>query len=107
MSYAKRGEEENHHRDAEDTKLRRDRSSASMRDFCSAFQFAQHPLVTEDGLPHVFAINTLAPYILTALIQRLSADSARQHRHRKSGNDALRVAATRDRPARAFHGSMK
>jgi NAD(P)-dependent dehydrogenase (short-subunit alcohol dehydrogenase family) len=25
---------------------------------------------TEDGLPHVFAINTLAPYILTALIQR-------------------------------------
>jgi NAD(P)-dependent dehydrogenase (short-subunit alcohol dehydrogenase family) len=27
-------------------------------------------LVTEDGLPHVFAINTLAPYILTVLIQR-------------------------------------
>lgn len=27
-------------------------------------------LVTEDGLPHVFAVNTLAPYILTALIQR-------------------------------------
>lgn len=27
-------------------------------------------LVTEDGLPHVFAINTLAPYILTALIER-------------------------------------
>ena len=25
-------------------------------------------LETEDGLPHVFAINTLAPYILTALI---------------------------------------
>lgn len=25
---------------------------------------------TEDGLPHVFAINTLAPYILTALINR-------------------------------------
>ena len=23
---------------------------------------------TEDGLPHVFAINTLAPYVLTALI---------------------------------------
>ena len=23
---------------------------------------------TDDGLPHVFAINTLAPYILTALI---------------------------------------
>ena len=27
-------------------------------------------IATEDGLPHVFAINTLAPYILTALIQR-------------------------------------
>ena len=25
---------------------------------------------TEDGLPHVFAVNTLAPYILTALIHR-------------------------------------
>jgi len=27
-------------------------------------------IATEDGLPHVFAINTLAPYILTALIER-------------------------------------
>jgi NAD(P)-dependent dehydrogenase (short-subunit alcohol dehydrogenase family) len=27
-------------------------------------------LVTEDGLPQVFAVNTLAPYILTALIQK-------------------------------------
>ncbi len=26
--------------------------------------------VTEDGLPHVFAVNTLAPYVLTALITR-------------------------------------
>lgn len=25
---------------------------------------------TEDGLPHVFAVNTLAPYILTGLIQK-------------------------------------
>ena len=25
---------------------------------------------TEDGLPHVFAVNTFAPYVLTALIQR-------------------------------------
>lgn len=25
---------------------------------------------TEDGLPHIFAINTLAPYLLTALIKR-------------------------------------
>ena len=27
-------------------------------------------LLTEDGLPHVFAVNTLAPYVLTALIRR-------------------------------------
>jgi NAD(P)-dependent dehydrogenase (short-subunit alcohol dehydrogenase family) len=27
-------------------------------------------IVTEDGLPHVFAVNTLAPYILTALIEK-------------------------------------
>ena len=27
-------------------------------------------ITTEDGLPQVFAVNTLAPYILTALIQR-------------------------------------
>jgi NAD(P)-dependent dehydrogenase (short-subunit alcohol dehydrogenase family) len=27
-------------------------------------------LTTEDGLPHVFAVNTLAPYILTALIRK-------------------------------------
>src|ERR1700689_4359250 len=27
-------------------------------------------IATEDGLPHLFAVNTLAPYILTALIQK-------------------------------------
>jgi NAD(P)-dependent dehydrogenase (short-subunit alcohol dehydrogenase family) len=27
-------------------------------------------ITTEDGLPHVFAVNTLAPYILTALIRK-------------------------------------
>jgi NAD(P)-dependent dehydrogenase (short-subunit alcohol dehydrogenase family) len=27
-------------------------------------------IAIEDGLPHVFAVNTLAPYILTALIQQ-------------------------------------
>jgi NAD(P)-dependent dehydrogenase (short-subunit alcohol dehydrogenase family) len=29
-----------------------------------------HRVKTEDGLPHIFAINLLAPYILTALIER-------------------------------------
>ncbi|MGE9310507.1 SDR family NAD(P)-dependent oxidoreductase [Niabella sp. CJ426] len=27
-------------------------------------------IITEDGLPHVFAINSLSPYILTALIEK-------------------------------------
>ena len=27
-------------------------------------------VASEDGLPHVFAVNTLAPYILTALIRK-------------------------------------
>jgi NAD(P)-dependent dehydrogenase (short-subunit alcohol dehydrogenase family) len=27
-------------------------------------------IATEDGLPHVFAVNTLAPYLLTALIRK-------------------------------------
>ena len=30
----------------------------------------KHRIVTEDGLAHVFAVNTLAPYVLTALIRR-------------------------------------
>ena len=32
--------------------------------------FREGHTVTSDGLPHVFAINTLAPYVLTALIER-------------------------------------
>jgi NAD(P)-dependent dehydrogenase (short-subunit alcohol dehydrogenase family) len=28
-----------------------------------------HRIATTDGLPHVFAVNTLAPYVLTALIE--------------------------------------
>ena len=31
---------------------------------------APQRIETEDGLPHYFAVNTVAPYILTALIQR-------------------------------------
>jgi NAD(P)-dependent dehydrogenase (short-subunit alcohol dehydrogenase family) len=36
----------------------------------AAVGFQESHRVTADGLPHVFAINTLAPYILTALIER-------------------------------------
>jgi NAD(P)-dependent dehydrogenase (short-subunit alcohol dehydrogenase family) len=46
-------------------------------------------VATEDSLPHVFAVNTLAPYILTALIhapKRLVYLSSGLHR---SGDDSL------------------
>ncbi len=36
----------------------------------AAVGFQESHRVTADGLPHVFAINTLAPYVLTALIER-------------------------------------
>jgi NAD(P)-dependent dehydrogenase (short-subunit alcohol dehydrogenase family) len=36
----------------------------------AAVGFREGHRTTSDGLPHVFAINTLAPYLLTALIER-------------------------------------
>ena len=36
----------------------------------AAVGFREGHRVTGDGVPHVFAINTLAPYVLTALIER-------------------------------------
>jgi NAD(P)-dependent dehydrogenase (short-subunit alcohol dehydrogenase family) len=53
---------------------------------------------TADGLPHVFAINTLAPYILTALIRkpkRLVYLSSGMHR---SGDASLEDLLWRERP---------
>ena len=47
---------------------------------------------TEDGLPQVFAVNTLAPYILTALIEkpkRLVYLSSGLHRRASAGLDDL------------------
>jgi NAD(P)-dependent dehydrogenase (short-subunit alcohol dehydrogenase family) len=55
---------------------------------------------TEDGLPHVFAVNTLAPYILTALIQkprRLIYLSSGLH---KSGDPSLEDLKWEQRPWR-------
>lgn len=52
---------------------------------------------TEDALPHVFAVNTLAPYILTALIQkpkRLVYLSSGLH---QSGDASLKDLAWRER----------
>jgi len=54
-------------------------------------------IATEDGLPHVFAVNTLAPYILTALIKRpkrLIYLSSGLHRN---GDDSLQDLAWQKR----------
>jgi NAD(P)-dependent dehydrogenase (short-subunit alcohol dehydrogenase family) len=53
---------------------------------------------TEDGLPHVFAVNTLAPYMLTALInkpKRLVYLSSGMHR---GGDSSLRDLVWKERP---------
>jgi NAD(P)-dependent dehydrogenase (short-subunit alcohol dehydrogenase family) len=53
---------------------------------------------TADGLPHVFAVNTLAPYILTALIgkpRRLVYLSSGMHR---SGDPSLKDLTWNERP---------
>jgi len=55
-------------------------------------------IATEDGLPHVFAINTLAPYMLTALIhrpKRLVYLSSGLH---KNGDASLKDLTWEDRP---------
>jgi NAD(P)-dependent dehydrogenase (short-subunit alcohol dehydrogenase family) len=55
-------------------------------------------IATEDGLPHVFAVNTLAPYILTALIRRpkrLVYLSSGLHRN---GDASLKDLAWEHRP---------
>ena len=60
----------------------------------------QHRIATEDGLPHVFAVNTLAPYILTALIEkpkRLVYLSSGLH---QSGDTSLKDLAWERRPWR-------
>jgi len=57
-------------------------------------------IATEDGLPHVFAVNTLAPYILTARIRkpkRLVYLSSGLH---QSGDASLQDLAWEDRPWR-------
>lgn len=57
-------------------------------------------VATEDGLPNVFAVNTLAPYILTALIhkpKRLVYLSSGLH---QSGDASLKDLAWKERPWR-------
>ena len=55
-------------------------------------------IATSDGLPHVFAVNTLAPYVLTALIQkpqRLVYVSSGMH---QGGDASLRDLEWNTRP---------
>lgn len=55
-------------------------------------------IATEDGLPHIFAVNTLAPYVLTALIhkpKRLVYLSSGLH---QSGDASLNDLAWEHRP---------
>ena len=59
--------------------------------------------VTADGLPHVFAINTLAAYILTALIERpkrLIYLSSGMHHHADANLDDILEEAPLERLSR-------
>lgn len=53
---------------------------------------------TEDGLPRVFAVNTLAPYILTALIERPKRLVYLSSGLHQSGDPSLKDLAWKDRP---------
>jgi NAD(P)-dependent dehydrogenase (short-subunit alcohol dehydrogenase family) len=58
----------------------------------AAVGYREEHRLTADGLPHVFAINTLASYILTALIQRprrLVYLSSGMHHHAKANLDDI------------------
>ncbi len=55
---------------------------------------------TKDGLPQVFAVNTLAPYILTALIQRPKRLVYLSSGLHKSGDSSLKDLTWGERPWR-------
>ncbi|HLZ44022.1 MAG TPA: SDR family NAD(P)-dependent oxidoreductase [Candidatus Sulfotelmatobacter sp.] len=59
-----------------------------------------HRVETEDGLPEVFAVNTLAPYILTALIRRPKQLIYLSSGLHQSGDASLKDLAWRERPWR-------
>jgi NAD(P)-dependent dehydrogenase (short-subunit alcohol dehydrogenase family) len=60
-------------------------------------------IATEDGLPHVFAVNTLAPYILTALIQRPKRLVYLSSGLHQNGDASLKDLAWTDR---RWHGTQ-
>jgi NAD(P)-dependent dehydrogenase (short-subunit alcohol dehydrogenase family) len=58
----------------------------------AAVGYRERPRVTADGLPHVFAINTLSAYILTAMIERpkrLVYLSSGMHQHADANLDDI------------------
>ncbi len=55
---------------------------------------------TEDGLPHVFAVNTLAPYILTAIIRRPKRLVYLSSGLHQGGDTSLKDLAWKERPWR-------
>ena len=58
----------------------------------AAVGYREGPRVTADGLPHVFAINTLSAYILTGLIERpkrLVYLSSGMHHHAAANLDDI------------------
>ncbi len=57
-------------------------------------------IATEDGLPQVFAVNTLAPYILTALIRRPKRLVYLSSGLHQSGDASLKDLAWEHRPWR-------
>jgi NAD(P)-dependent dehydrogenase (short-subunit alcohol dehydrogenase family) len=59
-----------------------------------------HRIATEDGLPHVFAVNTLAPYILTALIKRPKRLIYLSSGLHQNGDDSLQDLTWEQRPWR-------
>lgn len=64
-------------------------------------------IVTEDALPHLLAVNTVAPYILTELItrpQRLVYMSSILH---QDGDPSLKDLVWADRPWSSQHGGHK
>jgi NAD(P)-dependent dehydrogenase (short-subunit alcohol dehydrogenase family) len=60
-------------------------------------------IATEDGLPHVFAVNTLAPYILTSLIQRPKRLIYLSSGLHQNGDASLKDLAWEDR---RWHGTQ-
>jgi len=55
-------------------------------------------IATEDGLPHLFAVNTLAPYILTALIKRPKRLVYLSSGLHQNGDASLKDLAWKERP---------